>query len=117
MTFERQASLSVMLGIISAVGALGMAVLLAKNYNADIGQIVYGSTGKFFLIFLAAVGLALATGTAGALLGFHSAGQKKNSNSKLSWTGFFVSAIAITMALSAFVVFWLLKFSVNTEAV
>lgn len=116
ISFERQASFSVGLGIVSVVGVIGMAVLLAKNYQPEVGQIEYGSTGNFFIAFIGAVGLALVTGLTGILLGFHSAGQKKNSNSKLSWTGFFVNAVAITLALSFFVIFWLLKLKINNAA-
>lgn len=108
-SYENQARLSVGLAVLAALATVGLVVITGRNYEREIGQIVYGEGSKFMLIWLPAFLVAFLAGVMGLALGFMGAGQKRNTNSKLSWTGFFLNAAILTMALSVGVIFFLLK--------
>ena len=111
--YENQARLSVFLAVVAGLASIAAALLLFRNYKADVGQIVYLAGGKFILIFGGAILVALLAAAAGFLLGFNSAGQKRNTKPQLSWTGFFLNAAMMTLGLSIFVVFFVLRFELK----
>lgn len=108
-TYEKQGKLGITLGIVAAAAALGVAYLLFRNYEPEVARIVYGEGSNYILIVIGGLGVALIAAGAGFLLGFNSAGQKRNTNSRLSWMAFFLNAAMIAFVLSLAMVFFLMR--------
>jgi hypothetical protein len=106
LTFEVQARISVALALLGGLAALSAITLLVLKFKADTRMVVYNARGPFMLLFGAALLAALLAGGVGLLIGLNSAGQKRNTRSQLSWTGFFVSAAVITLSLCAGLFFY-----------
>lgn len=115
-TYEKQGKLSVALGVLAAVSALAVAGLLARNYNREVGQIIYGAGGSYILLIAAGLGVALIAAGAGFFLGFNSAGQKRNTQSRLSWMAFFLNAAVIALVMALAVVFFLMRFELTKQS-
>lgn len=99
-TYENQARISVIAAGVGALAAVATVALLARNFtDLQTFYVVYNPQ----TMYLPAVGVgllgALACGTIGFFVGLNSAGQKRNTQSKLAWMGFFCSAAVITLAL------------------
>ncbi len=114
-TPENQARLSIMLACIGAIGVLGAVALLGRNYNGELKQFMYASSGKFLPMFLGALMVSVACGIAGFALGFNSAGQKKHTQPRLSWIGFFMSAALLAASMAIFAAFWVMKMPISIE--
>jgi hypothetical protein len=110
--YENQARVSVILALGAVIGSIGAAYLMIRVYSPDYG-IPIKMMGTRFILIMAGLGGAFALATIGFFFGFHSAGQKRNSMSRLSWMGFFLNAGAITLALSLLAIFWFMKFPVR----
>jgi hypothetical protein len=65
-----------------------------------------------FPAIAACTAIALLLGALGVLLGFGSADARRNERIRLSWIGFFVGALAVTLAIVFFAFFWILSESV-----
>lgn len=108
--FDVQAKYSLILSLISILPLLGAAALALRNYDHELGQIVYGATGLFLPLFLACVALSGATGATGFMLGLSSAGQRRNEKPAWSWIGFIVGGTAVTFDIVLLIAYWMLKF-------
>jgi hypothetical protein len=108
--YEKQARFSVILGAIGAASTLAAAFFMLQAFRPAELQIVYDPT----TLRMPAIGGSLAVGLIGGgaafLLGLQSAGQKTNKRNQLSWTGFFLGAGVITLALCCGVVFFFWRF-------
>ena len=98
-TYEKQARLSVRLALVGCAATLGALALLALNFR-DF-WIVYSPKGKWLPTFGGTMFIGLAAGVVGLFVGLNSAGQRRNTLSRLSWIGFFLSALVVTLILSA----------------
>jgi len=98
-TYEEQAKLSVILAVIGGFFALVALGGVLRNFDPSTGWVRYGTKS----IFMPALGicllLALALAAAGFFVALHSAGQRRNKRSRLSWTGFFLNAVVLMFAL------------------
>lgn len=110
-TYENQAGLSLLLAVVSAVAAVGLALAVFTAYNAEFGVMYVASSLRYYAILLCMGGAMFAGGIA-LLIGFNSAGRKTNRRSQLSWLAFFISAGSLTVAASSFIFFWLLRFPI-----
>jgi asparagine N-glycosylation enzyme membrane subunit Stt3 len=108
-TYENQAKLSVGLGGLGGLAILGVLALIAKNFHRELPAIIYNPEGKWILVFGLGMLGALVTSAAGLLVGLNSAGQKRNTQTRLSWIGFFVNAGLLTLALIAGLAFYLMR--------
>jgi hypothetical protein len=70
---------------------------------------VYGSQGIFVPALLAALGLSVALGAPGFLLGLNSAGRRRNETPGRSWIGFFVGGAVLTINAILLLAFYMLK--------
>ena len=112
-TYEDQAKLSVLLGLIGLLAAFGAIVAIAYAFRAD-GFFTLYRPGSFRLPAIAGgVLLGLAGGGGAFLLGLLTAGQRRNKAIRLSWTGFFLGAGAMTLAMSAGLFFYLTRQAIN----
>lgn len=110
--YEMQAQWSVRLAALAGVFALGLAFLVFRNFDLELG-IKYSASGKAFYVLLGCAALALASSGLGFVIALNSAGQRMNNLSQLSWTGFFANAGILTLSACLFIFFWLLKFQVR----
>lgn len=111
--YESQATLSVALAAVSAVGTLTAIALLARNFtDMDTFYVAYNPQSKWLIAFGGTLMLGLLAGAAGFLLGLNSANQKRNARSNLSWLGFFANAGLITVALCSGIFFYFTRFAV-----
>ena len=99
--YENQAKLSVILAIVGGAAALAAIALLLRNFDTGDRYVYYRATGLWFPALGASLAMALLTSTAAFFLGLASASKRRNTATGVSWTGFFLSAITITVTLSA----------------
>jgi len=95
-----------MVSILPSVGALWMGW---SRFNPDIGRIVYGSQGRFLLAFAGCVALSTAPAALGFVLGWSSAGQRRNDQSNRSWIAFFVGGGVLTFNIVLLIAFFMLR--------
>lgn len=99
-TYENQARLSVIAAGVGALATVATIVLLARNFtNLQTFYVVYNPETLYLPALGASLLAALGCGAIGFFVGLNSAGQKRNTQSKLAWMGFFFSAAVITLAL------------------
>ncbi len=107
--FDVQATCAGVLSVLAVPPFLAAATLEIQRYNADLGQIVYGSRGLFLPVFLACVLISMALAAVGLLLGWNSAGQRRNDKPMRSWLGFFVGAGVLTFDVVLMIAFYMLR--------
>ena len=108
-SYEDQARLSVMLATVGFVCAIVAGVAVLKRFEPDQFWVKYGSHSMLLPVLGATLLLALAASGAGFFVALHSAGQRRNKRSRLSWTGFFLNAGVITITLSIAIFFALAR--------
>lgn len=109
-TYEAQSKLGVALAGVSGLCALAAAAMVVQAFDWTEFETVMRQNGTRFFAILGAVVLAMLAGAVGFLVSFNSAGQKRNSLSRLAWTGFFANAAVITLTMWVFVFFWFTKY-------
>lgn len=107
--FDVQASYACVLSLVSVVPFAGAAALALRNYSHELGQIVYGKEGMWLPAFAACLLLSMAPSAVGMLLGWSSAGQRRNDRPVRSWVGFFVGGGVFTFDLILSIAFWMLR--------
>ncbi len=107
--YDVQANYACVLSIISVVPLLGAAALALRNYNDELGQIIYGSEGFFLPMFGGCLLLSMVPSALGLALGWSSAGQRRNDKPRRSWLGFFVGGGVMTVDLILLIAFWMLR--------
>jgi hypothetical protein len=105
-TYENQAKASVYLGLLAALAALVVIALIAWKFDRTSFYVTFNARG----LYLPLIGLGLivggGAGTAGFFIGLSSAGQRRNTLSGLSWKGFFLNALVLTIVLAAAIFFY-----------
>lgn len=107
--YDVQAKYAVVLSVGSAVPMVAAAILALRNYNHDLGQIIYGSPGPFLPTFFACLGISLLAGTIASALGLSSAGQRRNDKPVRAWVGFFVGSSVVAGNVILLIAYWMLK--------
>lgn len=112
-TYEDQARLSVMLAAVGCFCAIVAGVAVLKRFEPEQFWVKYGSHSMLLPILGLTLLLALAASVTGFLVALHSAGQRRNKRSRLSWMGFFLNAGVITLTLSIAIFFALARNAVQ----
>ena len=73
------------------------------------GLVIYGSTGRYSPMFLLGTAGTMLLSVTGAVLGFNSAGQRRNELQRRSWTGFFLGTAAFAGAIICLAAFYFLR--------
>ncbi len=105
-TYEGQAWVSVILAAIGGLAVAAAIYLLYRNFDAESFFVNYGQKSRFLPVLGGVLLVGLAAGTAGFFVALNSAGRRRNKNSKLSWQGFFLNALVLTVMLSVGVFFF-----------
>ncbi len=113
--YEQYARISLWLGLLAAAGLAAVGFLVFQKFNFQEFELVLKRGGTRFFAILGGTGLSLALAGIGFLLGFSSAGQKRNTLSGTSWVGFFLNAAVMTLVLMVFLVFWFTKDTVTLQ--
>jgi hypothetical protein len=104
-----QAKLSLAASLIAAIGLAGMIFLILRNYQAELGAIVFAKKSIYGMAFLGACAATMLLSVIGLALGISSAGQRRNEFQRRSWTGFFLGTAVLAGAIISFVMFWSLQ--------
>ena len=102
----RYAFASALASIVPAIAALWMGW---RRFDADLGRIIYGSQGRFMLAFVGCVVLSMAPAALGLVMGWSSAGQRRNDLSRRSWIAFFVGGSVLTLNVVLLIAFFMLR--------
>ena len=106
---ESQALYSLAAAGVGALGVIAVLGLFVRNFQWAESELKFGAGSLAYYGYIAGVGLAGLGGLVGMILGFQSAGQKRNSLNRLSWLGFFASAALVTIAACGGLIFAFLK--------
>lgn len=112
--FDVQARLGFYLSL-AALPPMFVAAFLAINrFRPDLGQIVYGSGGKFLPAYFGMLLASMLPALVGFALGLNSAGQRRNDASRQSWIGFFLGGAVLTIDVILVLAFMMLRFKLPT---
>lgn len=108
---DTQATVSLILSISSMFFVAGLAVLVLQNYKGKAADhiIWYSQKSLRLPAILVCTAIAMLLGSIGLAMGFGSADARRNDRAKQSWIGFFIGALAVTLAIVFFAFFWILK--------
>ncbi len=107
--YDIQASYACVLSAVSVLPFLAAAWLLSRNMRWDLRQIIYNSEGFFFPVFLVCVLASMVPAATAFLLGWSSAGQRRNDRPIQSWVGFFLGGGVLTLDLVLAIAFFMLQ--------
>ena len=107
--YDVQANYGFVLSLVSVIPLLGAAWLASRNYQHELGQIVYGSKGIFLPAFLGCLILSAGPSAVGFWLGLSSADQRRNDRSARSWIAFFIGGGVLTLNLILLAAFLMLR--------
>lgn len=105
-TYEKQAMYSMACACVAILAALATVALIVRNLDFETWTLSMPRTGPSFKLMLVGVAGACLLGTVGFFVGFSSAGHSRNKRSGLSWLGFFLSAAAVSLGMSAFIFYY-----------
>ncbi|MBI4718033.1 MAG: hypothetical protein HY763_09535 [Planctomycetes bacterium] len=108
--YDVQASYAAVLSALAVAPLVGGLLLALRNYKPELGQIVYGARGYFVPAYFACIVASLLPGALGFVLGWSSAGQRRNDKPAHSWLGFFLGGGVVTLDIILVIAFLMLRF-------
>ncbi|MCK4659260.1 MAG: hypothetical protein KAV82_07025 [Phycisphaerae bacterium] len=107
--YDVQAKVSLIITILASFGLVVLITILGRNYNSELRAIMYGSESIYApLVMLGTAGISLLS-LIGLVLGFNSAGQRRNNMQTRSWVAFFLGTAVLAGAVICLAMFWILK--------
>ena len=100
---EDQAKVSAIFSGASVFPLLAMAGAIVLKFNWFEKTIFYGPKVKIGVLLCTL--LALGLSAVGFYFGLTSAGQRRNDKQQLSWAGFFLGALVLSLTMVMFIVF------------
>ena len=110
--YDVQASYALGASLFSVLPLVGAAFMLVRNWNSELGHLVYGSGGKFMALLAILIALAAVSGGVGLVMGLNSAGQRRNDQERRSWIGFFLGSAVVTGSIIVAIAFVMLRFHI-----
>ena len=110
--FDVQAKYALNISMAATLGVLALLVLIFRNFERAQVAVVYGRESLFAPVVFAITALTLLVAATGAMMGFNSAGQKRNPFNKRSWTAFFVGTASASVTIILFGVFWFYRLKI-----
>ena len=114
--FDVQARYALWASLAAILPLIVSALASFSRYDSQLHAIKFGSAGFFkpaFFVCLLVTGLLSVMGIA---LGFNSAGQRRNSEQKKSWLGFFIGTGVLSLAIILFFAYWTLRLQIASAA-
>ena len=111
--FDVQAKVSLIISILGGLGAVGLIALLIRNYKPYLGAVEYKRDGMYATVFLLSTAATMLLSAIGLVMGFNSAGQRRNNMQGRSWAAFFLGAAVLAGAFICFAMFWVLRMPMN----
>lgn len=110
--YDVQATCAFVLSIVAIAPFAVAFALAATRFDPVLAQIRYGSEGKFVGAFAACVLTSMAPSALAFVLGWSSAGQRRNDRQARSWTGFFVGGLILTLNFILLLAFYKLRLEI-----
>lgn len=110
--YDVQATYAFALSLLSVAPFLGALVLAATRFDPVLAQIRYGSQGRFVGAFAACVLVSMAPSALAFVLGWNSAGQRRNDKQTRSWAGFFLGGFILTLNFILLLTFYKLRLEI-----
>jgi len=107
--YDVQAKYAFALAMVSIIPSLAALWMGWRNYDANLSRIIYGSQGRFVVVFLGCVLLSMAPAALAFIMGWSSAGQRRNDQSGRSWIAFFVGGCVLTLNIVLLIAFFMLR--------
>lgn len=107
--YDVQAKYAFVLAMVSIAPCVAALWMGWSRFNADLGRIIYGSQGRFVLGFVGCVLLSMVPAALGFVMGWSSAGQRRNDQSSRSWIAFFVGGSVFTLNVVLLIAFFMLR--------
>jgi len=107
-----QANYAAVLALASVVPCVAGAVVLIWKYDATLGRVVYGAAGKVVPVFAVCVLASLLPAVVSFVLGWNSAGNRRNNQPGRSWVGFFLGGTVATIDVILLVAFMMLRLEI-----
>ena len=107
--YDVQAKYAFALAMVSIVPSVAALWMGWRRFDADLGRIIYGSQGRFMLAYVGCVLLSTAPAALGFVMGWSSAGQRRNDHSGRSWIAFFVGGSVLTLNVVLLIAFYMLR--------
>ncbi|MGH8597522.1 MAG: hypothetical protein ACREXT_12765, partial [Gammaproteobacteria bacterium] len=112
--YDVQAKYAFALAMVSIVPSVAALWMGWRRFDADLGRIIYGSQGRFVLAFVGCVLLSMGPAALGFVMGWSSAGQRRNDQSSRSWIAFFVGGGVLTLNVVLLIAFYMLRLKSQT---
>jgi len=106
---EVKASYAFVLSVISWIPCAAATMLAYRNYDPTLGQIIYGSTGRFVPFFVGCVLLSMGAAATAFALGWSSVLHPRNERPRQAWIGFFLGGGVLTLNLILMVTFYMIR--------
>jgi len=110
--YDVQATWAIASAVAAAAPFFAAVYLAVSRFDGVLGQIRYGAQGRFVPVFLGCIALSGMLALLGFVLGWNSAGQRRNDHSRRSWTGFFLGGLIATLDLVLLIAFMRLRLEV-----
>lgn len=111
--YDVQARYSLIISVASIVPLAAATYATCQRYDPQLRAIQYANSGVFRPAFLACIAGACLLAVIGAALGFNSAGQRRNTEQRKSWTGFFIGTAALSLSIILFAAYAFLKLPID----
>ena len=108
-TAEVKASYALVLSVISWIPCAAATKFAYDRYDPILGQIIYGSTGRFVPVFVGCVLLSMAAAATAFALGWSSVLHPRNERPRQAWFGFFLGGGVLTLNLILMVTFYMIR--------
>lgn len=110
--YDTQALFSAIIGAISVLFVIALAVVVARNFDPHSKVIWFNPRNRWRepAIFAATAGAVLC-GVISGWMGFNSLGQKRNNRQGMSWLGLALGAFSMVLAVVGLVAWQKLKLS------
>ncbi|MCH7702220.1 MAG: hypothetical protein IID37_11080 [Planctomycetes bacterium] len=107
--FDTQAKASWIVSLAAAAGVVVLVFLAGRNLDTELRVIRFSPDSMYKPLYLGICAVTMLLAVVGLVLGFNSAGQRRNEMQTRSWLGFFIGTGSFSLAIVLFWVFWKLQ--------
>ncbi|MHC4696488.1 MAG: hypothetical protein ACYTFA_07095 [Planctomycetota bacterium] len=107
--YDVQAKYACTLSFVSIAPFFAAMWLVQRNVHWDLRQIIYSSDGLFQPAFVVCILASMAPAALAVILGWSSAGQRRNDRPARSWIGFFLGGSILTFDMILAIAFFMLR--------